>query len=244
MSDNPIWNTDILGDDTLRANAPFDKKKGDVIDFGHGQYATMSVDETKVTAKKDGPPLSPAGQQAELDRYEQQHGIGFLNSVIYDLHFYNPGKEANDALVENLYGVDAWTGEPVSKTQAISSIGTGLSSIALWGVTPEFKFIGPEVKTFTGYIGVNPNTKLIEYVGITFRTVEERAAEHKLAIGTGRELLVYSPVFSVQSTSSIEVRIWEQEQINFYGMQKNGGQLLNLKNSIAPQYWEKFGIKP
>lgn len=35
-----------------------------------------------------------------------------------------------------------------------------------------------------------------------------------------------------------------QNFINQYGMQKNGGQLLNKMNSIAPNYWKENGIVP
>jgi hypothetical protein len=35
----------------------------------------------------------------------------------------------------------------------------------------------------------------------------------------------------------------EQNLINQYGMQKNGGSLYNQRNSIAPKYWGKHGIK-
>jgi hypothetical protein len=35
----------------------------------------------------------------------------------------------------------------------------------------------------------------------------------------------------------------EQNLINQYGMQKNGGSLYNQRNSIAPEYWEKHGFK-
>ena len=37
-------------------------------------------------------------------------------------------------------------------------------------------------------------------------------------------------------------RIIEQQLINKYGLQKNGGQLFNKINSISPQKWGKWGI--
>lgn len=40
-----------------------------------------------------------------------------------------------------------------------------------------------------------------------------------------------------------QARIMEQNLINQYGMQKNGGSLYNQRNSIAPKYWGKHGIK-
>ncbi len=35
----------------------------------------------------------------------------------------------------------------------------------------------------------------------------------------------------------------EQNLINKYGLQKNGGQLYNRINSIAPKFWDKYKIK-
>jgi len=35
----------------------------------------------------------------------------------------------------------------------------------------------------------------------------------------------------------------EQNLINKYGMQKNGGQLYNQRNSISPKFWNGLGIK-
>ncbi|WP_181302054.1 hypothetical protein [Rhodanobacter sp. PCA2] len=41
-----------------------------------------------------------------------------------------------------------------------------------------------------------------------------------------------------------QARVMEQTLINQYGLEKNGGQLLNKINSISPKYWEKNGITP
>ena len=40
--------------------------------------------------------------------------------------------------------------------------------------------------------------------------------------------------------SKMEARIFEQTTINQYGIQN----LYNKINSIAPQYWNKYNIKP
>ncbi|HUN22493.1 MAG TPA: hypothetical protein PK299_05090 [Anaerolineales bacterium] len=100
-------------------------------------------------------------------------------------------------------------------------------------------------KTYSGgytvYQGVDPETGIVKYVGITGRVPDVRFLEHKGAIGTGRELLEYEIVESGLS-SELEARILEQIQINTYGLAKNGGQLLNKINSIAEKYWELYGI--
>lgn len=41
----------------------------------------------------------------------------------------------------------------------------------------------------------------------------------------------------------MNARIMEQLEINRFGLQKNGGQLFNLRNEISPKYLGKFGIK-
>jgi hypothetical protein len=78
------------------------------------------------------------------------------------------------------------------------------------------------------------------FAGITSRDAAVRFAEHRLAIGTGREFLDYSAVENF--STKIGVRVWEQTQINLMKMQKNGGQLLNRRNEIAPKYWGKYGL--
>jgi len=40
-----------------------------------------------------------------------------------------------------------------------------------------------------------------------------------------------------------QARVWGQTLINQYGLQKNGGLLLNKINSIAPANWWQYGIK-
>lgn len=72
------------------------------------------------------------------------------------------------------------------------------------------------------------------------RTSAERFGEHLRANGTGRELLRYS-VYE-EGLTATEARILEQRLINLYGLGKNGGQLLNKINSIAPKFWSLYGI--
>ena len=91
------------------------------------------------------------------------------------------------------------------------------------------------------YYGVDDQTGEIGYVGITRREVEERAYEH-LHSNTSRSLLDYYPVKIPNNYSFIQARIIEQNLINTYVLQKNGGVLLNKINSISPRYWDKWGI--
>jgi len=82
----------------------------------------------------------------------------------------------------------------------------------------------------------------VRYIGITNRPASIRFAEH-LNSGTAKSLLDYEIIEGAVSLSRIEARIWEQQLINSYGLQKNGGLLLNKINSISPKYWPKYGIK-
>ncbi|CAI2765853.1 protein of unknown function [Flavobacterium collinsii] len=50
----------------------------------------------------------------------------------------------------------------------------------------------------------------------------------------------YGGIDGYQNLSRINARIIEQSLINQYGK----GNLLNIRNSIAPKYWIEYGIKP
>lgn len=82
----------------------------------------------------------------------------------------------------------------------------------------------------------------VKYIGITGRDVAVRFGEH-LNSGTARSLLDYRVIDGATGLSKTQARIWEQTLINQYGLGKNGGQLLNKVNSIAPKNWWQFGIK-
>lgn len=83
---------------------------------------------------------------------------------------------------------------------------------------------------------------VVRYVGITERNAAVRFGEH-LSSGTANSLLRYEVVPGATNLSRTGARIWEQTLINKYGLQKNGGLLLNRINSIAKKYWGQYGIK-
>lgn len=95
-------------------------------------------------------------------------------------------------------------------------------------------------KLYYGYEGEVPNMENVRYVGITKRNPQIRFHEHWNS-GTNRSTLNFSVV--KKTNGLMNARIMEQLEINRFGLQKNGGQLFNLRNEISPKYWGKFGIK-
>ena len=66
--------------------------------------------------------------------------------------------------------------------------------------------------------------------------------EH-LSSNTKRNTLEYRLVQRATSLTKNQARILEQQYINLYGLEKNGGRLLNQINSIAPSRWNSFNIR-
>ena len=66
--------------------------------------------------------------------------------------------------------------------------------------------------------------------------------EH-LSSNTKRNTLEYRLVQRATNLTKNQARILEQQYINLYGLEKNGGQLLNQINSIAPSRWNSFNIR-
>ena len=63
------------------------------------------------------------------------------------------------------------------------------------------------------------------------------------------ELGLYSQVmygFDGSSRSYVSMALGDADVglINQYGLEKNGGQLINMINSISPKFWDTFGIAP
>ena len=85
---------------------------------------------------------------------------------------------------------------------------------------------------------------MVRYVGITGREPAVRFGEQLRAVGTAKELLQYRVVEGAENLTKAQARAWEQTLINQYGLGKDRGQLLNKINSVRPQYWERYGIRP
>ncbi len=125
---------------------------------------------------------------------------------------------------------------------AAAAFGMALVDVfTLGGATAEKAII--KTGTNVVYRGIDA-AGVVRYVGITERNATVRFGEHAVSIGTGREFLKYSVIDGATGLSRIDARIWEQTLINQYGLEKNGGLLLNKVNSIAPRYWWLYGITP
>ena len=90
---------------------------------------------------------------------------------------------------------------------------------------------------YSVYIGIDPSSGDVKYVGMTGRNPESRWAEHYTS-GTVRSSLTFNTYAS--GLTKIEARILEQTLINQYGLEN----LYNRINSIAPNCWEQYHIKP
>lgn len=84
----------------------------------------------------------------------------------------------------------------------------------------------------------------VRYVGITNRAPIARFTEHLNSFGTGKEFLRYDVIKGADNLTRTQARVLEQNLINQFGLQRNGGLLLNRINSIAPKNWGTFGVTP
>ena len=92
---------------------------------------------------------------------------------------------------------------------------------------------------YSVYQGVDPVTGEVKYVGITRRDPQVRFNEH-LRSNSPRAGLEYRVIIGASGLSKTNAHIWEQNLINQYGL----SNLYNQINSIAPEYWNQYNIKP
>ncbi len=89
------------------------------------------------------------------------------------------------------------------------------------------------------YVG-RDSQKTIRYAGIT-NNPGRRFIEHQHS-NTPRSVLDFQVLPEASNFTLIQSRIIEQNLINTYRLNKYGGDLFNKINSIAPRYWDKYGI--
>lgn len=106
--------------------------------------------------------------------------------------------------------------------------------------------ISPKYPTGTGdnsvYVGFTEHKGVVEYhyVGIS-NNLPRRFGEHWSSL-TPKSNLDFRVVEGATGLSRIQARIIEQNLINSYKMQQLNGTLYNKINSIAPRYWNGWGI--
>ncbi len=81
----------------------------------------------------------------------------------------------------------------------------------------------------TVYQSFNPGTTITNYVGIS-NNFARRSVEH---FNSARNLTI-TPIQGLSNLTRYDARAAEQVLINYHGISKSGGGLLNLINSIAP----------
>lgn len=92
------------------------------------------------------------------------------------------------------------------------------------------------------YEGLNAAGE-VKYIGRTSQPFASRFAQHA-AKGGEKGNLFFRQIEGASGMTLQQARVAEQNLINQYGLQKNGGQLLNKINSIAPKNWGNFGVTP
>lgn len=128
----------------------------------------------------------------------------------------------------------------IGKSVALG-IGISVSTTVAFSLANNINPINGETLNKSGsysvYEGRDPMTGDIKYVGITKRDPHIRWQEHYNS-GTERASLDYHLV--KDGLSYMDARMTEQILINNYGLEN----LYNIRNSISPKYWNKYGIKP
>ncbi|TGD56530.1 DUF6443 domain-containing protein [Flavobacterium humi] len=94
--------------------------------------------------------------------------------------------------------------------------------------------------TYSVYQGFD-SMGTVKYAGITSRNPFVRFAEHLSSFGQ-KSTLDYQVMEGATNLSRQQARVLEQTLINQYGLEKNGGQLINKINSIAPRKWGAYGL--
>ncbi len=142
-------------------------------------------------------------------------------------------------------GYEIWSADGVGDgaffQAVIALVGLKLTSLLFEEVAYWFTNVAAKGGSNLVYQGID-KAGVVRYVGITEREAAVRFAEH-LNSGTAKSLLQYRVVDGATGLSRTGARVWEQGLINQYGLQKNGGLLLNKINSIAPKNWWQYGIK-
>jgi RHS repeat-associated protein len=153
------------------------------------------------------------------------------NAIVHPIESYNTIKANYSEKLQSNRGLGEITGEILITA---ATLGLGLVS-NVSSKTAELGIIQKEVclaEKSTGVMSVyrsfNPLTGEVNYIGIT-NNLERRAAEQLLSKGIEIE-----GIEGLSNLSMVDARAAEQVLIEYYGLGKNDGSLLNEINSISP----------
>jgi hypothetical protein len=96
-----------------------------------------------------GTPTSPAVLKMKQDREDAVMGRGWYYGTMNVLRALNPLQGVGDAISEYMYGTDPVTGDPVSSSQASSTLISGVNSFAVVIAVPELKFSSTPVTQYS-----------------------------------------------------------------------------------------------
>ncbi|MBX3102795.1 MAG: hypothetical protein KF690_09825 [Bacteroidetes bacterium] len=181
-----------------------------------------------------------SGSLGNVARSQDESNIPnqYLNDALIDLVFQSSGYKSN-----TYYAPQSGAIEPVYMELDIITLGSGIS-LAKAGISVGLRQVlrrgagNVQGGANVVYQGIDKATGAVKYVGITERAPAIRFGEH-ISSGTVKSLLDYRVVPGATNLSRLDARIIEQKLINQHGL----NNLLNIRNSIAPKYWFKYGIK-
>jgi RHS repeat-associated protein len=175
--------------------------------------------------------------------------INMINISIMDKIFYSPNQLSAAQYREQWLKYQPPSGtadfDPagqyiVGELAVVALKGLGLAAEGIRVAASAGARNSAESGTYLVYQGIGKDG--VKYIGITSRDVLTRALEHAgdpMKVG-----LRFVPIKGLQNLSKEAARVAEQRLINYYGLQKNGGVLINQINSIARKHWITYGINP
>jgi RHS repeat-associated protein len=204
------------------------KLGGEIVNVSGGEGETSTSDQTPA----EPPPLPPSWQ-------DWVPAWGALRQFAYNYNCRTGG-----------CNVTRSTGAFVQLAAELTPVG---SAVRAWSVArnafivdilAETRNVGQTgVRQYIVYKGVDPATQEVRYIGYTSRELVVREAEH-VASGTEKATLIFSEVG--RTSTKLQARTLEQNVMNQFGGKASmqSGKLYNKINSVAPKFWENYGIRP
>jgi RHS repeat-associated protein len=250
---NPLKYTDLTGDDWVKVNdgtgyagyiwnansssgsatAYWTNKNGQAM-YGDPSGNLWLIKNGVNILAQSAPIVANSNQSIKYGGDGSGSFMDYMYQINFALNQFNPIAYGLNFLDGYFHGRDMYGNKQ-------SSFETGLNLafvfMPIGGEGAVEKALVNEAK-YTVYMGYDEAGNA-RYIGMTGRDIAIRATEHKNS-GTERALLEFEAY--AQNLTKREARILEQTLINARGG-VSSDQLLNIRNSIAPQYWESLGIK-